>query len=214
MQSHLITEQAQTSEASLIVDNLAAPDGSASFSLRVDSSRCVTLEGASGSGKTRLLRRIADLDPSVGSVRIGDRSRESMPAPEWRRLVTYVASESGWWTSPVSAHMANEAFAQSLLADLGLDSALMASSPAKLSSGERQRFALLRAIVQKPRFLLLDEPTSALDEAAILQVEALLEGIKSSGTGLLVVSHHAAQIRRMSDRRYILSSSGLSEAIP
>ena len=53
--------------------------------------------GPSGSGKSLFLRALADLDPNEGDLRLDGESREAMSGPQWRRRVTYVAGESGWW---------------------------------------------------------------------------------------------------------------------
>eukprot|EP01042_Synura_sphagnicola_P023555 gene23555-30062_t len=110
-----------------------------------------------------------------------------MSAPAWRKQVTYVAAESGWWADTLSDHLnaASHAQALTLLASLGLASDLMQAPIARLSTGERQRCALLRAIVQQPHFLLLDEPSSALDGDSVLRLEAVLHSLKNNGTGLL-----------------------------
>ncbi|MBE0695160.1 MAG: ATP-binding cassette domain-containing protein, partial [Aquamicrobium sp.] len=116
--------------------------------------------------------------------------------------------------SPVAAHMADPQEALRLAAALGLPAALMDAAPENVSSGERQRLALVRALILRPRFLLLDEPTSALDPAAALAVEALLARMKREGMGLLVVSHDPGQVARIADRRYLLSGTGLAEVAP
>ena len=67
----------------------------------------------------------------------------------------------------------------------------------RLSSGERQRLALLRAWQLQPRVLLLDEPTSALDAESTLQVEALLQTHLQQGGAIVLVTHHQAQAERM-----------------
>jgi len=85
---------------------------------------------------------------------------------------------------------------------------------AQLSTGERQRLALLRAVVQRPRFLLLDEPTAALDAASREGVEQLLQALKAEGLGLLVVSHDAGQARRLADVHLQLDEHGLGEVQP
>ncbi|MFD2252557.1 ABC-type multidrug transport system ATPase subunit [Pseudochelatococcus lubricantis] len=199
---------------SLVVENLSRGNDHPAFSLTVVAGSCVAISGPSGSGKSTLLRLIADLDPGTGTARVGDLKRETIPANQWRRLVTYVAADSGWWTSPVSAHMSDPDAAQHLLAELGMSETLMKATPENISSGERQRLALVRALVQRPRFLLLDEPTSALDPESTLKVEKLLMRVKREGTGLLVVSHDPAQIARIADRRYMLSHAGLAEVTP
>lgn len=129
-------------------------------------------------------------------------------------MVTYVAADSGWWTSPVSAHMPDIEGARKLFAELGLSDALMAADPELVSSGERQRLSLVRALIQKPRFLLLDEPTAALDPASTLSVEALLARAKEDHTGIVMVSHDPEQVARVADRRYRLSEGQLADVTP
>lgn len=208
------TWQTASPAAPLSVEKLSRGPGFAQFSLTLPAASCSTLSGPSGSGKSTLLRLIADLDPGTGTARIGDLVREALPAHAWRRLVTYVAADSGWWTSPVSAHLCDPGAALPMMAELGLSEALLEMAPDRVSSGQRQRLALIRALIQRPRFLLLDEPTSALDPASALQVEALLARATHQGMGLLVVSHDPGQVARIADRRYEISPAGLAEAAP
>jgi len=81
----------------------------------------------------------------------------------------------------------------------------------RLSTGERQRLALLRAMVQGPRVLLLDEPTSALDPEATAKVESLLHEKIAGGLIAVMVTHDAAQAERMSRQRYEMKDGVLSE---
>ncbi len=74
--------------------------------LHLDASEVVCLSGASGSGKTRLLRATADLDPNRGHLRIAGEAHESMPAHDWRRRVGYLPSESQWWRDFMGEHFA------------------------------------------------------------------------------------------------------------
>ncbi|MDF3932456.1 ABC transporter ATP-binding protein [Pseudomonas citronellolis] len=181
------------------------------FDLDLDAGRCCVLSGPSGVGKSLLLRLLADLDPGVGRVSLAGVDRASLPASAWRRLVTYVAAESGWWEDDVAAHFADLDAARPLLPLVNLDPALLQAQVAQLSTGERQRLALLRAVVQSPRFLLLDEPTAALDPASRERVEQLLHQLKTAGVGLLVVSHDPEQGRRLGDTRLRLDADGLRE---
>jgi len=181
------------------------------FNLRLAAGECVVITGPSGAGKSLLLRMIADLDENRGTLRLNGVLRESMPAPAWRAQVVYVASESGWWANTVDAHMQPTACARELLPRLGLPAALFTVPVSQLSSGERQRLALIRAVIRRPPVLLLDEPTAALDEASILRVEALLSELVAAGTGLIMVTHNEAQACRMATRRYRLRESVLSE---
>ncbi|WP_366942019.1 ABC transporter ATP-binding protein [Cupriavidus basilensis] len=199
-------------DASLAIVGLEGA-GRGPFSLTVAPGSCVILSGASGAGKSLLLRMIADLDPNRGQVRLGQSPRESMSGPAWRRQVMYVAAESGWWGDDVLEHMTDVPAARALLARLRLPADILQAPVSRLSTGERQRLALIRALVRRPRFLLLDEPTSALDAETTLAVEALLHDCKAQGLGLLIVSHNPAQAARLQDRHYRLGAAGL-EAVP
>lgn len=157
---------------------------------------------------------IADLDPNQGVVSLGGVSRESQPAHVWRRWVTYVPAESGWWEDDVAAHFADPDGARRLLPQVNLDPALLRAQVTQLSTGERQRLALVRALLQQPHFLLLDEPTAALDPDNREHVERLLLAAKAQGMGLLVVTHDAEQARRLGERQLHLDRDGLTELHP
>ncbi len=154
---------------------------------------------------------IADLDENTGTVILNGVSRQAMPAPQWRRQVMYVAAESGWWAERVREHIQPAADAAALLPRLGLRDALLDAPVSQLSTGERQRMALLRAIIRKPAVLLLDEPTSALDHASTLAVEALLTERAAAGAGLVVVSHNEQQAGRIATRRAQMTAGRLTE---
>src|SRR5260221_2646172 len=85
------------------------------FELSLAPGECVGITGPSGAGKSVFLRMIADLDPHSGTARLADQGCEAMPAPTWRRLVTYLPAESGWWAETVGAHIADAAAARALL---------------------------------------------------------------------------------------------------
>jgi ABC-type bacteriocin/lantibiotic exporter with double-glycine peptidase domain len=76
--------------------------GPIDFALR--PGECVSVAGKSGAGKSVLLRMVADLDPHEGDALLDGAACSGMPAPKWRRMVTYVAAESGWWDERVGAH--------------------------------------------------------------------------------------------------------------
>lgn len=169
------------------------------FSLSVSSGRCLAVAGPSGSGKSLLLRMMADLLPHTGTCQVDGQDSQAMSAPEWRRLVRYSGSEPGWWAPTIGAHFFDFQKNVEGAERLGLSPALFDAAPDRLSTGERQRFALLRAIERRPKFLLLDEPTSALDHASTLQVEALIGKLMGEGLGVVIVSHAADQVDRVSD---------------
>ena len=164
--------------------------------LEVRAGQCLALTGASGSGKTRLFRAIADLDPSTGEVSLAGKLREQYPAPSWRRQVMFVPAEPGWWAVQVQAHfyVAPDA---ALLNRLGFEDETLDWAIDRLSTGERQRLALARALVLKPRVLLLDEPTSALDGANKRAVESLLHEFVDGGGAIIFTTHESEQIARM-----------------
>jgi ABC-type iron transport system FetAB ATPase subunit len=184
------------------------------YTLGLDDGECIAISGPSGAGKSVLLRMIADLDPHEGSAALDGRACESMRAPEWRRLVTYVAAESGWWAPAVREHFADAEGIRAALPALGLPPEILSWPVARLSSGERQRLALLRAVLQEPRVLLLDEPTSALDRENVGHVEALLRRQVAAGTALLVVTHDPAQPARLGALHLRLDRGTLSEVLP
>jgi phosphate-transporting ATPase len=183
---------------------------SASFVLR--RGECLAVQGPSGSGKSRLLRALADLDPAAGEVWTEGLPRDSMPAPVWRRRVCYVPAEPGWWAETVEEHFIDWTTASVRAPELGLAKECGSSLVRRLSTGERQRLAVLRALSVGPAVLLLDEPTSALDEAATNDLERLLAREQTGGTALLWVTHSTEQARRVASRRLIIDSSELREA--
>jgi phosphate-transporting ATPase len=179
--------------------------------LDLASGECIAVMGPSGAGKTLLLRAIADLDPGAGSVVLDGKKREDVPGPEWRRRVAYLASDSGWWADRVGDHFEDRAAAAAIVTRLGLPSAALDWPVDRLSTGERQRLALARALVRRPRVLLLDEPTSGLDEAARLGVETVLKERLEAGAAILFVTHDSRQARRMARTCLWLEDGGMRE---
>ena len=184
----------------LTVRNLARP-GLSVQDFTVNTGECVAVVGPSGSGKTLLLRALADLDPNTGEVTVDGVNRSATPAPLWRRTVIYLAAESGWWSERVSEHFTDTDAAQPFLAALGLPADCFSWPITRLSSGEKQRLALVRALTQKPRVLLLDEPTAALDKQSVYAVESILTAELAHGAALLWVTHDPEQAERVAHRR-------------
>ncbi len=179
--------------------------------LAVAAGECVTVEGPSGSGKTLFLRAVVDLDPNRGRVRLDGAVREAMPAWRWRRLVGMVPAESGWWSDRVGDHFERPEALPPLLEALGLPPDSPGWEVARLSSGERHRLAIARALCLEPRALLLDEPTASLDAAATARVEALIRGLLRTGRPVVLVTHDPAQARRLSARRLAMAGGRLVE---
>lgn len=174
----------------------------APVSLDLAAGECAAVVGASGSGKSLLLRQIADLDPGHGEAELDGRRRSAMRGFEWRRKVVYCQAEAGWWDDHVSAHYADRTEAVGVMSQLGLAEDKFDALVHELSTGERQRMGLARALLQKPRVLLLDEPTAALDEVATALVEAELARFLTRGGGILIVTHSAEQADRLARRSW------------
>jgi len=170
--------------------------------------------GPSGVGKTLFLRAIADLDENEGNIRVMGDARAAMAAPDWRRRVTYVAAESGWWAETVSAHFADWGEAARLAKRLGLSSETGDWPISRLSTGERQRLALVRALVQDPDVLLLDEPTSGLDQETETEAEAILGERLKAGKAILFSTHDEGQAKRLAERCLRFSTGGRAEVAP
>jgi phosphate-transporting ATPase len=164
----------------------------------------LVVRGPSGAGKSTLLRAIADLDPNGGDVSLDGVSRESFTAPEWRRRVIYVAAEPAWWAETAAEHFPSREEAVTLARAVGLAPDLLSQPVVRLSTGERQRLALARALARHPRVLLLDEPTGALDAESRDLAEALIADHCARGLSVLWVTHDPAQAARMSQRRLTL----------
>ncbi|MDH3196397.1 MAG: energy-coupling factor ABC transporter ATP-binding protein [Hyphomicrobiales bacterium] len=169
-------------------------------SLDVAAGECVAVMGASGAGKSLLLRAIADLDPNDGDVALNGIARNAIPANAWRQQVALVPAESGWWADIVGEHFIAVPPDMDLLEALGLAAESLTWTVARLSSGEKHRLAILRALSLRPKALLLDEPSASLDEHSTERLEAVLQRQRASGVPIVLVTHDAAQAERLATR--------------
>jgi ABC-type iron transport system FetAB ATPase subunit len=190
----------------LRIDYLQAP-GLPALSFEVPAHECLAVEGPSGSGKTRLLRAIADLDAAQGYVYLEGVERRELPGPEWRCRVRYASAEPAWWGAIAREHFPLSAKLDRLLSALALEPAILDRPIAELSTGERQRLGLVRALADEPRVLLLDEPTSALDAQAAALAEELIKFQMLAGRSVVLVSHDPAQIARLAHARLLLADA-------
>ena len=189
--------------------NLLKP---ASFTL--SAGECVAIRGPSGGGKTLLLRALADLDPNEGLVCLDGRDRATMPGPEWRRLVGYLPAEPGWWADTVGEHFTNWAAAVVVARALGFSEDSEDWPIARLSTGERLRLALVRALMVGPKVLLLDELTAALDPASVRAVEELVSARVRAGLAVLWVTHDTDQAKRIAHRLLVVKDGWVREEVP
>lgn len=174
--------------------------------LRVAPGETITVSGPSGSGKSRLLRAIADLDPFTGEVRLDGTLSTTIPPAHWRRKVQLLPADPQWWAPFVGEHFS----------EYNIEAARMLGFPAdvwgwpieRLSSGERQRLALLRALDRRPQVLLLDEPTANLDEDNVSHVEDLIERYQRDQQAIVIwVSHNEDQRTRIAHKNYRLGDA-------
>jgi ABC-type multidrug transport system ATPase subunit len=179
------------------------------ISLDVSSSECVAIMGPSGSGKSLLLRAIVDLDPNNGSVRLNDQLRKKMPAHSWRKLVSLVPAETGWWADRVGDHFERQEELGALLEAVGMQDSLD-WEVGRLSTGERHRLAIIRALQNRPRVLLLDEPTASLDTRMTAAVETLIKHQLAEGVCILLVTHDSSQAARLASRSFVMTDGQLA----
>jgi len=174
------------------------------------------LFGPSGAGKTSIINMIAGLlRPDRGhivldgDVLFDDATRINVPA--WRRRIGCVFQEGrlfphlsvrhnldyGRWASGLAVDA--QAFAHVVdLLDIGN---LLERRPGKLSGGERQRVAVGRALLMRPRLLLLDEPLASLDAARKGEILPYLERLRDEGSvPMIYVSHDASEVRRIASQ--------------
>jgi ABC-type iron transport system FetAB ATPase subunit len=191
----------------LKVDRLAL-SGMPLLSFDVAAGECLAIEGPSGSGKTRILRALADLDPAGGYVYIEGAERAEVAAPVWRQRVRYVSAEPAWWAATPRDHVTRQPEAQRferMALSLGLTAAVLDRPMTQLSTGERLRLGLARALADEPPVILLDEPTAALDGEARAHTEELIRFQVLARRAVVLVSHDADQVDRLADKRLQLA---------
>lgn len=188
--------------AELVVGKLAP------VSLTVVPGEILCLSGPSGSGKSRLLRAIADLDAHGGEIWLGELCQSRVKGHCWRGWVMLVPADSQWWGERVGDHLGRGLDGQGEA--LGFPAGVEDWQVSRLSSGEKQRLALLRAWSRQPRALLLDEPTANLDPQLTGKTEAWIRHwARQAGLPVIWISHDPGQIARVADRHYRIHDNRL-----
>jgi iron complex transport system ATP-binding protein len=177
------------------------------FDFRMDAAQLVCLVGPNGSGKTSLLHALARIGRSSGEVRIDGQRPEALAPALRRRLLSYLpASRDSAW--PLAAEDvvrlgADRAEASEAMAALDL-AAFARRRVDRLSTGERSRVLIARALAPKPRLLLLDEPVANLDPLWQLRLMETLRLAVRSGQGAVVAMHDLDLAGRFADRLVLM----------
>jgi len=215
-----------------VVDYVKAVDG---VSVRVKAGHTVGVVGESGSGKTTLglalLRLIKSEGPVVYLGRRIDRLGWRELRPLRRELQVVFQDPYGSLSPRLSIaqivaegldvhHIAGngldrEQLIVDALDEVGLDPDSRHRYPHEFSGGQRQRIAIARAIVLKPRFIVLDEPTSALDMSVQAQIVDLLRALQQRhGLAYLFISHDLRVVRALSEEVLVMKDGKVVEAGP
>ncbi|MBY6082835.1 ABC transporter ATP-binding protein [Ruegeria arenilitoris] len=199
--------------------------------LSVRAGETVGIVGESGSGKTTLALAIMRLIASEGGITFRGQDVRRWSTRELRRLrkdMQIVFQDPFGSLSPrmtcqqiiaeglaihkVDPHRAPRELVAEVMTEVGLDPAAMDRYPHEFSGGQRQRIAIARAMVLRPKLLVLDEPTSALDMTVQVQIVELLRDLqKKYGLAYLFISHDLKVVRAMSHKVIVMRNGDVVE---
>ncbi|MDE3002136.1 MAG: LPS export ABC transporter ATP-binding protein [Gemmatimonadota bacterium] len=186
--------------------------------IEVSQGEIVGLLGPNGAGKTTTFYMMVGLiPPGSGTVHLDDEELTRTPMYQRaRKGVGYLAQEPSIFrklsvednvmaileTLGLSSSEEN-ARLEELLGELGL-TGLRQSKAYSLSGGERRRLEITRALVQRPKFMLLDEPFAGIDPIAVHDIQEIVRGLKERGIGVVISDHNVEQTLEIVDRAYIM----------
>ncbi len=184
-----------------------------SVSLSIEEGSFVALTGASGSGKTTLLRILAGLESAEGVIRV-DHERwleDGRAVAAQQRRIGFVFQEYALFSNMSIEenllYVANDKALAAHLLDMTELSRLKERRPNSLSGGQQQRVALCRAMMNRPKLLLMDEPLSALDLSMRQKLQQeIVQLHKEFNTTTIMVSHDPSEIYRLASRVVVLES--------
>ncbi|MGR3804471.1 MAG: ABC transporter ATP-binding protein [Marinibacterium profundimaris] len=200
--------------------------------ISVRAGETLGIVGESGSGKTTLALALMRLIPSEGPLWLGDQDLRTLSTGELRRIrkdmqivfqdpfgslsprmtCAEIISE-GLTIHKVDKHRSQRELVAEAMVETGLNPAAMDRYPHEFSGGQRQRIAIARAMVLRPKLLVLDEPTSALDMTVQVQIVELLRGLQRKyGLAYLFISHDLKVVRAMSHRILVMKQGDIVEA--
>ena len=179
--------------------------------LEIKQGDFIALAGQSGSGKTTLLRILAGLEDASGTLKVGDSIwlDKNINLKPQKREIGFVFQDYALFANmSVKENLLfvnkDENLANHLLEITGL-SELSNRLPNTLSGGQQQRVSLSRALMNRPKLLLMDEPLSALDPKMRTQLQSeILSLHKEFGTTTIMVSHDPSEIYRLAKRVVVL----------
>ena len=201
-------------------------------SLSVRAGETVGIVGESGSGKTTLALAIMRLIRSEGRITFLGNDIEGLNQKQMRPLrgdIQIVFQDPYGSLSPrmtvdeiISEGLAihglemgkdRREMVSDIMVEVGLDPALMDRYPHEFSGGQRQRIAIARAMILRPKLLVLDEPTSALDMTVQVQIVELLRDLQvKHGLAYLFISHDLKVVRALSHKVMVMKQGDVVEA--
>jgi branched-chain amino acid transport system ATP-binding protein len=196
-------------------------------SIEVAAGEIVTLVGANGAGKTTLLRAISGVQPvSSGRILYEGRTIERIPAhervalgiaqvPEGRQLFGPLSVEDnlklGAWTRPAADR---EAELEPIFALFPMLAGMRQTAAGNLSGGQQQMLAVGRALMAKPKLLLLDEPSMGLAPILVDQILKAVVRLRDSGLTVLLVEQNARAALAIADRGYVVETGRIAASGP
>ncbi len=194
-------------------------------SLRLEEGSVVTVIGPNGAGKTTLLGAIMGLLPSTGAVRYAGADLAGVPTearvarglclvPERRELFGELSVEDNLQLGAFQRIRHGERDAMRDLAAIYARFPRLRERRAQLagtlSGGERQMLALGRALMAKPRLLMLDEPSLGLAPRVVRDIYRIIADLKKSGVSILLVEQNARAALQVADRGYVLETGQIA----